>query len=99
VLINMKESHSSVDGDYQRWLAENPANRVFTNTVPRTSALQHAAQLSPVERSYVAKYPGDSGTAIRGICQELLDRLTAAQAAGPKVAAVAAETVQHEASS
>jgi chromosome partitioning protein len=48
--------------------------------VPRTSALQHAAHLSPVERSYVAKYPGDSGTAIRALCQELLTRLAAANA-------------------
>jgi chromosome partitioning protein len=87
VIINMKEGQSSVDADYQRWLSDNPANRVFKNTVPRTSALQHAAQLSPVERSYVAKYPGDSGNAIRGICEELLERLSAAQAAGPKVAA------------
>ena len=65
VCINMKDGHSSVDADYQRWLASNPDNRCFTQTVPRTSALQHAAQLSPVERSYVAKYPGKSGTCHR----------------------------------
>jgi chromosome partitioning protein len=99
VLINMKESHSSVDGDYQRWLGENPANRVFTHTVPRTSALQHAAQLSAVERSYIAKYPGDSGVSIKGICEELLERLAAAQAAGPSVSAMPAEVVQPEAPS
>jgi len=50
--------------------------------VPRTSALQHAAQLSAVERSYVAKYPGESGNAIKAIAEELLSRLAAANAAG-----------------
>jgi chromosome partitioning protein len=81
VIINMKDMHSSVEADYQRWLGENPDNRLFTHVVPRTSALQHASQLSPVERSFVAKYPGDSNVAIRAVCQELLDRLAAANAA------------------
>jgi hypothetical protein len=38
--------------------------------------------LSTVERSYVAKYPGDSGTAIKAIAEELLSRLADANAAG-----------------
>lgn len=80
VLINMKDTTSSVDNDYHRWLADNAENRCFPQAVPRTSALQHAAQLSPVERSYVAKYPGDSGTAIKAVAQELLNRLAAANA-------------------
>src|SRR5262249_9585413 len=71
VVINMKEPQSSVDSDYQRWLGENAANHLFAQTVPRASALQHAAQLSPVERSYVAKYPGEAGAAVRGVCQEI----------------------------
>jgi chromosome partitioning protein len=82
VCVNMKEGHSSVDADYHRWLLNNPDNRCFSQPVPRTSALQHASQLSAVERSYVAKYPGDSGTAIKLIAEELLTRLTAANAAG-----------------
>jgi chromosome partitioning protein len=71
-----------VDADYHRWLTSNPENRCFTQTIPRSSALQHAAHLSAVERSYVAKYPGDSGTAIKAIAQELLTRLAAANAPG-----------------
>jgi chromosome partitioning protein len=78
VCINMKEGHSSVDADYHRWLISNPENRCFNQTIPRSSALQHAAQLSAVERSYVAKYPGDSGTAIKAIAEELVTRLAAA---------------------
>jgi chromosome partitioning protein len=82
VLVNMRDPHSTVDGDYQRWLMDNADNRCFVQAVPRTSALQHATQLSPVERSFVAKYPGESGTAIRAVAQELINRLNAANAAG-----------------
>src|SRR5262245_17052177 len=80
VIVNMKDAYSSVDADYQRWLAENPDNRCFAQAVPRSSALQVAAQLSPVERSYVAKYPGDSGQAVRAVAEELINRLKAANA-------------------
>jgi chromosome partitioning protein len=80
VVINMRDAQSPVEAEYQRWLGNNPENRLFAQTVPRTSALQHAAQLSPVERSYVAKYPGESGTAVRALCQELVNRLAAANA-------------------
>jgi chromosome partitioning protein len=82
VIVNMKDLHSQVDADYHRWLSSNPDNRCFSQAVPRASALQHASQLSAVERSYVAKYPGDSGTAIRAVAEELLARLAAANAAG-----------------
>ena len=63
--------------------------------------MQHAAHLSPVERSYVAKYPGESGTAIRALCQELLARLAAANAnapaASPPPAAPPVASVESEA--
>jgi chromosome partitioning protein len=90
VIVNMKEGHSSVDADYHRWLTSNPENRCFKQTIPRSSALQHAAQLSAVERSYVAKYPGDSGTAVKAIAEELIARLAAANAAGASPTASAA---------
>jgi hypothetical protein len=77
VIINM-DSHSPVEADYQRWLGENPDNKLFAQTIPRTSALQHASHLSAVERSYMAKYPGESSVAVRAVCQELLNRLAAA---------------------
>jgi len=84
VIITMRDQNSSVEADYQKWLSDNPENRMFPQTIPRTSALQHASQLSPVERSYVAKYPGDSGVAMRAVCQELLKRLAAAEAVEAK---------------
>jgi chromosome partitioning protein len=93
VIVNMKDAYSSVDADYQRWLMENPDNLCFSKAVPRTSALQVAAQLSHVERSYVAKYPGESGVTVRAVAEELINRLTAAnrvaQAKPPPAAAKA----------
>ena len=80
VIINMKDPHSSVEARLPALARRQSRQPLFAQTVPRTSALQHAAQLSPVERSYVAKYPGESGVAIRAVCQELLDRLDAANA-------------------
>jgi chromosome partitioning protein len=92
VCVNMKEGHSSVDADYHRWLTSNSENRCFIQSIPRSSALQHAAHLSTVERSYVAKYPGDAGGAIKAIAQELLNRLADANKAGPVPAAAAASS-------
>ncbi|KAB2910568.1 MAG: ParA family protein [Hyphomicrobiaceae bacterium] len=83
VVVNMKDNQSSVDAEYHRWLSNNPENRCIAQAVPRTSALQHASQLSAIERSYVAKYPGESGAAIRAVCQEVLDRLATANAHAP----------------
>jgi len=79
VIVNIKDVSSAVDEEYHRWLANNPDNRCINQAVPRTGALQHAGQLSPIERSYVAKYPGESGSAIKAICHELLERLAAAR--------------------
>jgi chromosome partitioning protein len=81
VIVNMKDAYSSVDADYQRWLMDNPDNLCFVQAVPRTSALQVAAHLSPVERSYVAKYPGESGVTIKAVAEELINRLTTANRA------------------
>jgi chromosome partitioning protein len=100
VIVNMKDQSSSIDEEYHRWLAKNPENRCIKQAVPRSSALQHAGQLSPVERSYVAKFPGESGTAVKALCQEVLDRLAAANAevAAPAATPTAAATVPPQAS-
>ena len=65
VVVNMKDAQSAGGGRLPALARRQPRQPLFSQTVPRTSALQHAAQLSPVERSYVAKYPGESGTAIK----------------------------------
>jgi len=83
IVINMKEIESASDAGYERRLTENIANRCFPAAVPRTHALQHAIQLSATERPYDAKYPAEAGTALQAVCQELLNRLAAANAAAP----------------
>jgi chromosome partitioning protein len=81
VLINLQEMASPEDAEHARLLAENPANRCFRQSVPRTSALQHASHFAFTERSYGTKYPADTATAMHAVCQELLERLAAANAA------------------
>jgi chromosome partitioning protein len=81
VLINMRETQSAADAEYERRLRDNADNRCFAEAVPRTHALQHATQLSAVERPYEAKYPDDSATTLHAVSQELLNRLAAANAA------------------
>src|SRR5262245_44495749 len=80
VLINLRDMASPEDTEHSRILAENPANRCFRQSVPRTSALQHASHFAFTERSYATKYPADTATALHAVCQELLERLAAANA-------------------
>lgn len=78
VVVNMKEPNSTSDEEYNRWLADNAENRCFPQAIPRMSALQDAANFQTSTRSYLAKYPGQAGAAIRGLTAELLVRLEAA---------------------
>jgi chromosome partitioning protein len=87
VLINMKDARSTADADYERRLRNNGDNHCFAQAVPRTPMLQHAIQLSAIERPHDAKYPGDVGAALRAVCEELLDRVAAANTAGRAVGA------------
>jgi chromosome partitioning protein len=45
--------------------------------IPRAAALQEAARFHAPDRSYFAKYPGGTGQAIRGLTEELLQRMAA----------------------
>lgn len=78
VLINMKDSNSPSDGEYHRWLAANPENFCFEQTIPRMAALQDAARFQVQDRSYQAKYPGNSGKALKVVTTEILSRMAAA---------------------
>jgi chromosome partitioning protein len=84
-LINMKDPQSAPDSHYEGRLRDNAANRCFTQTIPRTHTLQHASQLSALERPYDAKYPAEAGAALRSLCEELLDRVAAANAGSAAV--------------
>jgi chromosome partitioning protein len=81
VLINLKEIESPEDADHQRRLMQNTANRCFAQAIPRTRALQQASQLALAERLYDTKYPAETGSAVRTVCEELLSRLSAANEA------------------
>jgi chromosome partitioning protein len=83
VLVNMKDKMSVADEEYHKWLVSNPENRVFKAAIPRLNALQDAARFQQVERSYAAKYPGDSGVAMRELAQEVLTRLAEENAKAP----------------
>ncbi len=75
VLVNMKEAGSPVEDEYHAWLTGNPENRCFAATLPRSNALQDAARFRLEERSYIAKYPGHVGEAVRLLTEEVLARV------------------------
>lgn len=78
-VINMKDMASSVDEEYHRWLLQDPDNLCFDSVIPRMTSLQDAARFRDDRRSYTAKYPGASGHALRGLAEEILQRLAADQ--------------------
>ncbi len=78
VIVNMKEPNSSSDDEYHRWLESNAENRCFKQPIPRMSALQDAANFQTNGRSYLAKYPGEAGIAMRALAKEVIERLEAA---------------------
>ena len=83
VLVNMKDAHSTTDDEYHRWLAGNADNLCFEATIPRMAALQDAARFQIQDRSYQAKYPGDSGKALKAVTIEILGRMAAANLEAP----------------
>ncbi|HRD74516.1 MAG TPA: ParA family protein [Hyphomicrobiaceae bacterium] len=80
VLVNMKDPMSQADEEYQRWLQQNPENKCFTAVLPRVNALQHTVRFRDQDRSFMAKYPGDAGAAVRALANELLTRIATEQA-------------------
>jgi chromosome partitioning protein len=89
VVINMKDRGSQLDEEYHRWLQNDVKNRCFTHALPRVHAMQQAGQFQPGDRSYLAKYPGDVGVAVRGLVDEILAR--AAEASQPAETRAAGE--------
>lgn len=75
VIVNMKDMASPTEEEYHAWLRDNPENRCFTQAIPRIHALQDAARFQPETRSYLAKYPGRIGEALKGLAEEFLARM------------------------
>jgi len=89
----MKDKLSPSDDEYHRWLRDNAENRCFEQFVPRSNALQDAARFATQQRSFAAKYPGESFLAIKALAKEVLGRLEAAKArdSDPKARPAAAQ--------
>lgn len=79
VVINMKDRLSAADDKYHKWLANDPDNRCFEAIMPRANALQDASRFRFDERSFPAKYPGESGSQLRALVKEILHRIATAQ--------------------
>lgn len=79
VVINMKDVHAREDGEYDDWLRRDAENRCFRQSILRVAPLQSAARVVAPQRSYWAKYPGQTGESLRQLTAELLSRVTAAQ--------------------
>jgi chromosome partitioning protein len=80
VIISMKDINAFEDSQYERWLRQNSKLPCFDQVIPRATSLQTAAHFCPRPRSYWAKYPGETGKALRQLTQEFMTRNTAALA-------------------
>jgi chromosome partitioning protein len=81
VIVNMKDMASPTEDEYHTWLRDNAENRCFKQAIPRIHALQDAARFQPERRSYLAKYPGRIGEAMRALVVEFLERVASQPAA------------------
>jgi chromosome partitioning protein len=79
IIITMKDVNAFEDAQYERWLRQHSKSPCFDQVVPRATSLQTAAHFCPRPRSYWAKYPGETGKALRQLSAELLVRHAAAQ--------------------
>jgi chromosome partitioning protein len=75
VIVNMKDMASPTEDEYHTWLRDNGENRCFAQAIPRIHALQDAARFQADKRSYLAKYPGRIGEAMRALVLEFLGRI------------------------
>jgi chromosome partitioning protein len=78
VIVSMKDINAFEDAQYERWLRQNCKHPCFDQVIPRATSLQTAAHFCPRPRSYWAKYPGETGKALRQLAAEFLIRNSAA---------------------
>lgn len=75
IVINMMEAMSPEDRTMAALLREDAELKCFDAAIPLASILQRAAFYSSEHKSYLAKYAGEPGQAVRALAAELLDRL------------------------
>ena len=109
VLINLKDGRIASEEDWHAKLMADPEHRCFEGHIPRRAYIQRAADFDQSKRTYIAKYPGDAGQAIRAVTQEILKRLHSSkpaeypanaarpQTVAPRAVAVEAPPAQTEA--
>lgn len=91
VLINLKDGRISTEDEWHKRLRDDPENNCFEASVPRRSYIQRAADFDPNMRTFIAKYPGDAGLAVKALAAEFLGRLAGVAAkVKPKAEAVVA---------
>lgn len=76
VVINMLDASSEMERTVHQALLKREDLRCFQNAIPHLIYLQKASLYSPVGRSFLSKYPGAAGAAIRGLAGEVLARLS-----------------------
>jgi chromosome partitioning protein len=76
VVINMLDPNSEMERAVHQALLQRPDLRCFQHAIPHLLYLQKASLYAPGGRSFLSKYPGAAGAAIRGLAGELLSRLS-----------------------
>jgi chromosome partitioning protein len=93
ILINQKDGRVKSEEEWHQRMLADPESRCFANCIPRRAYIQRAADFDATMRTYLSKYPGDAGEAMRRVAEELLERIAepaVRQAAGQSEAPVAA---------
>ena len=75
VVINMLDQRAPEDQVMAQHLRGDKGLRCFNSAIPMSPHLQKASLYSKEPRSYLAKYAGDAGAALREISKELLTRI------------------------
>lgn len=86
VIVNMAEPHLETDQTIEEYLRCNDALRCFPASIPMTPHIKKANLFQRDKRSFQNKYPGEAGRAIRTIAEEMLARISAADAGQPEAA-------------
>jgi chromosome partitioning protein len=75
VLINQKDGRVKSEEEWHQRMLADPESRCFANSIPRRAYIQRAADFDLGKRTYLSKYPGDAGDAMRKVAAELLERI------------------------
>ncbi len=75
IVINMLEPMSEGDRVMMEHLHADKDLQCFETPIPLSNQMQRAALLAAEPRSYIAKYAGDAGRAVRAVTDELVARL------------------------